>query len=313
MICCIFAILVYEEQISNKIMRLGQIKRSYGIEPSKVVNFLKKKEIDISKHPNSKVTEEQLEWILEAFKEEIVLENEVKQESVDTVEEEVVEEVIKDSITVEQKKEPKIGEVIELPTSSTKTLTKKHDLISTNEEEENIEVIRAPKVEIEGVKVLGKIDLPEPKKIEKKEEVEEEKVIQEEVEIDPLAHIHPSKRAKMKVDDVIAQLPEVKNQQGDVTEENNKAKSKKAKEIKTDKPKSKKKKQIERDEKLKAAQKAREEQEYIKKHGKPKHQKQNSPKRIQVRADGTIIPKHEVQEESKKQGFFARFWRWFNT
>ena len=295
-------------------MRLGQIKRIYGIEAAKVVSFLSEKNVEISKHPNSKVTDEQLLWVLDEFKSETP-EVKVKEKSAEGKIAEVKQESIEDKpYKTEKKTEPKLGEIIEIPKEKK---TKKKEVPSEKNEGE-IEVIRAPKIEIEGVKVLGKIDLPEPKEEEIKEISEEVTSKEKEVEkiIDPLAHVHPSKRAKVKANKIKSELPKIKIKNTDYSDE--KEIPKKEKKVKT-KPqdqnlkKGKKKKQLERDKKIALAKKVREAQENLKKQGY-KREKKVQPQRIQVRADGTIIPKHEQEgNKDKNTSLFARFWKWFNS
>ena len=73
---------------------------------------------------------------------------------------------------------------------------------------------------------------------------------------------------------------------------------------------------MERDAKLKGAQKARDAQENSKKKGKAKIENPNAPQRIEVRFDGTIVPRHgeeTVKVKEVKAGVLARFWKWFNS
>ena len=102
-------------------MRLGQIKRNLGIEPSKVVAFLESKNVTISKHPNSKVTGEQLAWIMNEFKpvpvekEEVIISKEEKPKTNLPTEKEE-----KKPSPKKKKEEPGLGEIIGLPKESTK-------------------------------------------------------------------------------------------------------------------------------------------------------------------------------------------------
>ena len=284
-------------------MRLGQVKRTHNIETSKIVSFLNKKGIEISSHPNSKLTDDQLKMVLDEFKTE------------EEVVEEVVAEVVKkEDILVEEapkakkktpakkKKEskPEVGDVIEIKEEKPK---KK----KTEDEDEDIEVIRAPKQEVEGLKVLGKIDIPKPKVVEKTEEeviaeeekaIEEEKIANEPVEVDPLGHIHPTKRAKLKA-----------------LEKENKIDDSKHSFVA--KKKDKKEKSI--------AQKLEEEKKRntkSKKKANPhRHMKKAgiSAQRIEVTDDGTILPKASEEtvvtpkKSDEKLGLFAKIWKWFNT
>ena len=124
---------------------------------------------------------------------------------------------------------------------------------------------------------------------------------------------HMISHIKLKV---ITELPKVKVK-ALIKTANTTENTKKAVEVKAERtaPKGKKKKQLERDAKLKGAQKARDAQENKKK-GKAKIENPNAPQRIEVRSDGTIVPRHgeePVKVKEVKTGVLARFWKWFNS
>ncbi len=127
-------------------MRLGQLARKLGIRPGEMIEFLSANNIQIEDESNTKIEQSHLSLLLQRFAPEteknIVLEEPLQAETVIT--------------------EKGADDQSDLP------LEKRLDADLPNkpiqEEEEKVEVIKASKVELSGLKVLGKIDLPEPKK-----------------------------------------------------------------------------------------------------------------------------------------------------
>ncbi len=190
-------------------MRLGQISRKLDIPTKKVKEMVEDHfKIELDSDLNTKLNDEHIEWLADQFKEEPettsndseekltemvaqsdVPDNMLSEEvnsQVETSSEETESET-PEVIETEEKEEVKqeTKESIEVaPTPLTETENKKviqvkrGEKISTSadpdsefyELDENTDVIRAPKVSIEGIKVLGKIDLPEPKIEEPKDE-----------------------------------------------------------------------------------------------------------------------------------------------
>lgn len=171
-------------------MRLAQLSRKLQVKPVTIIQYIEKTfATEINSHPNTRIPDEYLENIYEAFiKVEIPKETEIATPPSPIEDEIIVEKIeIKVNETKEEKnKETELQEVEE----SEKTEEAAQDPNESTEEnsekssEENSEetvqlniqdgVIRAPKVEIEGVKVIGKIDIPEkPVAVESTEEGEE--------------------------------------------------------------------------------------------------------------------------------------------
>lgn len=111
-------------------MRIGQLARQIGISPSEIIEFLSAQNIETESGTNARLTEDVAAKILERFAPE------KKAEVIETIAEEG---------KIEEEK-------IESETSA------------VSEEPAPLEVIRVSKVELQGLKVVGKIDLPEPKK-----------------------------------------------------------------------------------------------------------------------------------------------------
>jgi hypothetical protein len=164
-------------------MRLTTLARKIQITPTKVIEFLTKQNIKIDNGINTKLDDEIVRMTMEEFMPDAIedlvvmeietpeigeaiaepleiLETETKEapEAI-AIEAEVIQEVVvqEESVPavsdIKQKPEPKAGTVEDLEMGLS----------------EDIELIRAKKVKLEGIKVVGKIELPEkPKKAEAK-------------------------------------------------------------------------------------------------------------------------------------------------
>jgi hypothetical protein len=127
-------------------MRLGQLARKLALRPSQIVDYLARQEFFPEEGSNARLSDEVTERVILHFApdrlKEILGADENNAETIPPTHEEPViihtaEEVIP----------------IEVEVAPTVTGT-----------EEKPEVIKAPKVELSGLKVLGKIELPESKK-----------------------------------------------------------------------------------------------------------------------------------------------------
>ncbi|MEO7990704.1 MAG: hypothetical protein ABI663_14245 [Chryseolinea sp.] len=132
-------------------MRLGQLARKISIRQSDMVDLLAKSGISIANESNARLEDEHVHVILQHFAPSFLAE---KIEEIDVILPEATEEskIITTVNTIEE-------EPVENVIPKIKT-------IATEEQEEKVEVIKAPKVDLPGLKVIGKIDLPEPKKKE---------------------------------------------------------------------------------------------------------------------------------------------------
>ena len=149
-------------------MRLGQLARTIDKKPVELLVFLKQKGIEHYSHPNSKMTEEDEQMVLAHFgvstpvKSQVV-ENKVNSESTESETDKVSEiENTPEEVNIELSEE-----LVSEETQKEVADTIINDT-NTDQDYTNVEVIKAPKIELPGLKVVGKIDLPEPKK---KEEV----------------------------------------------------------------------------------------------------------------------------------------------
>lgn len=295
-------------------MRLGQAKREFNVETSKIVSFLQGKGISISDHPNSKLTEDQVKMIEAAFP--------PKQKETPKAATEPSTPVAEPTPAPKKKAAPKkatapeVGEVIEIKAVPKKkavaTPAKGEEapkrvfsaLDEEDEETAKAEVIRAPKQALGGLKIVGKVDLPTPKVKEavaapadqpKPEEKIAEKVIAPE-EPDELAHLHPSKRQKIKAQKTLKEIETAPRTARKIKEKKReKSISEKIAEQKAQEQKKRKKKNPHR---------------HIRHTGESAH-------RIEISDDGTILPRKEETVKAKKtvakEGLWKRFWRWFNS
>ncbi len=151
-------------------MRLRQLSRKLDIDTEKVIHFLKVSNLPCEDDSNAKLSDEQVELLIQKFGPIEEITPEETETIIEPVEAQVAEE--KEIVTEE---EQVVAEEIE---NSHDQLS---EVISTllHKQEEPLaepEVIRAPKVELTGLKVVGKIELRTPKK---KEETEEESSLEE--------------------------------------------------------------------------------------------------------------------------------------
>lgn len=145
-------------------MRLGQLARKLAVIPAEIVDFLAANNIRIDENTNTRLEHEQLIRVVKHFapariEEFITPAADETQDIVEPVQqiEAVIPEVIEPEPVVTTPDIQQAMAVIEESNS-----------VPDVEEEQKIEVIKAPKVELAGLKVLGKIELPQPKKKEPK-------------------------------------------------------------------------------------------------------------------------------------------------
>ena len=268
-------------------MRLGQLARQLEIKPENIVNYLEKeKGIILNSHPNSKVDDEWIEDITNHFK---PIEKE-------TLKEEVVEKKAKvETLKEEEKKEVKVEEK-EGPTDDT----------------EHIETL---KTELEGPKVVGKIDLPDKKEIQveidgvvydqefldkkkkdeleanrKQKELEKEEKKKEEQEKKRIAQEKRKLEAERQ-----AMLAQEKHNALSAEEEKKKQAILKA--------------QQERERKLEEKRKQRQKEFYAQKHAI----KNTTPKKKKQEDIEKVIEVEIAKELPKETNIFKRFMKWLNT
>lgn len=138
-------------------MRLGQLARKIAIAPSDIVEFLGGRNIQTEEGTNTKLSDDEVRLITENLAPEklasLFHQNTPQEEKSIDVTPVPVEEpapVIETANVVEAAEAPAPVPITSLEPTST----------------EKPDVIKAPKVELAGLKVLGKIELPQPKKKE---------------------------------------------------------------------------------------------------------------------------------------------------
>lgn len=174
-------------------MRLGQLARKYDVSLQEIISYLNEVEPnhDIL-HPNSKVTEEYTKLIEEHFEPLLVVMPEqledLSEELPNEIESEVIEpeltEIIEEAVEIEETVEESQNESeVPFQEPELQDLPKKEDevietdrLLELLESEETpvdlskITLIKAPKKELSGLKVVGKIELVEPKTEQREKE-----------------------------------------------------------------------------------------------------------------------------------------------
>jgi hypothetical protein len=147
-------------------MRLGQLARKLAVIPADIVDFLATNNIRIDESTNTRLEHEQLMLVVNHFaparaEEFTAPAADEKQDIPEETNAEPIEVVAPEVIEPEQV-------VLAPDIQQEMVVTDGSNTIPDTEQEQKIEVIKAPKVELAGLKVLGKIELPEPKKKEQK-------------------------------------------------------------------------------------------------------------------------------------------------
>ena len=134
-------------------MRLGQLARKLALRPTEIVSFLAENDIGIEDGSNTRLQDEHVALVMKQYApsrmEEVIAEPDDENA--------VVADLFKASEVLESKLEFQALE--EGPSYQ-------NDVWATEIKEEKNEVIKAAKVELPGLKVLGKIEFPEAKKKE---------------------------------------------------------------------------------------------------------------------------------------------------
>jgi hypothetical protein len=115
-------------------MRLGQLARKLALRPVEIIDFLAQHQIQIPNESNAKLEDQHVGLVLQEFSPGIA------------------EEVMSNLAEKDEPETPAEPGTMPEPVSV--------------QPEQKAELIKAPKVELSGLKVLGKIDLPEPRKKE---------------------------------------------------------------------------------------------------------------------------------------------------
>lgn len=126
-------------------MRLAQLARKLSIKQSEVIEFLATRQITVQDSSNARIEEEHMKIVVGHFAPALL-----EEISAQSAEEEKIESA---EVPIEVVATPQLE-----PIAPAEAVIENND--------QPTELIKAPKVELAGLKVLGKIELPEPKKKE---------------------------------------------------------------------------------------------------------------------------------------------------
>ena len=136
-------------------MRLGQLSRQLEVSSDKIVKVLADNFREVNNHPNIKITEEELAFLVVHFSPKTSHTEEASVEATDANETQI--EALSEEIAPEIIEEEALPEFVESLRPQVITLEEEF-----NAQKEDLESYKAEKVELEGLKVVGKIELPEP-------------------------------------------------------------------------------------------------------------------------------------------------------
>lgn len=144
-------------------MRLFQLARKLGTTPDNLLTVLAEHNYEVENQSNAKLADEHVELLTNYFN--------PSQEVQEETEKPVVKEDIQEVQVMEPEPNDTDSEVEATPESESQNVEE------TSEKVDEVEVIRVKKVKLDGPKVVGKIDLPEPvvKPVPEKKEREEKR------------------------------------------------------------------------------------------------------------------------------------------
>ncbi len=134
-------------------MRLGQLARKLALRPSQIVDYLSAQQIFPEEGSNARMTDEMTERIVLHFAPQRL--NEIL--AVEEKSPEPISEPLQEQLVISKA-------AVDVVVVDIAPLSSQFEVIDERPSEDKPEVIKAPKVELSGLKVLGKIELPEPKK-----------------------------------------------------------------------------------------------------------------------------------------------------
>jgi len=270
-------------------MRVGQLARKFGVSQQEIISFLK--EIEPSQtilHHNSKLDEQATALVAKRFddpaKVSEMAPEEIEQEA---LEPEIIDKAEEPSEVAQDELDASLTELeVEEPQKKEEVVIETDKLLELLESEEpsvdlsKITRIKSPKKELDGLKIVGKIELPEPKSktVEKTE--------QPETEPKPDKNARPQRR-QLSIEEL--EKRRLKDEKGKEEFQARHEKRKKAKERKQ----------------KKALNEARYQQKLQRtKSIQPKHK------------DHTQISQSPTEVEEprpKPKTLLGKFWRWMNT
>lgn len=289
-------------------MRLGQLARKLNMKPTEIANFLRKEmQISIDLDPNFRVDEDiiaKLEDQLQKTKIAQTVSLELQETPILETQNEILEVEI--PVQIEEKVEldahstpaieQPIEEIIVTQPSNLKEGVKVLTLeeVKNYEIDENATVIRAPKVNLSGLKILGKIELPEPKKPTPVE-------IESSDETIPLA-------SEEKL--VSARMAEITKKEKELEREAY-LQRKIDRERKQEQELERKKQKVEADKKKKEAELIQLQKEKKRKHYLEQIAQKNTPEKdINSKKQKQPTP---IKKEKQPTSVWGKIWKWLNT
>ncbi len=137
-------------------MRLRQLSRKLEVDTEKIIQYLKTIDLPCEDDSNAKLSDEQVEILIQKFGPLI----EVATEEIKPLAEPVQEEPIVVNEEPQAIQEQEVTEIVK----DEHQLPEPHQSEPDEAIDAELDVIRAPKVELTGLKVVGKIELRTPKK-----------------------------------------------------------------------------------------------------------------------------------------------------
>ncbi len=159
-------------------MRIAQLSRKLNISQTEITGFLKRRKIEGYGGGNSRLTEEHLRLVIDYFRPELLADffnTEEENDDPGFLSPNPKTASVRKTDQNLPEPEPENAKPVSVPVTEK---TEPDPEVKEKAAEEKVEVIRAPKVKLEGLKVVGKIELPE-KPAEKKESRPVEKTGQE--------------------------------------------------------------------------------------------------------------------------------------
>lgn len=280
-------------------MRLGQLSRKVNVKPTEILSYLKNEfDVELGTHLNTKVEDQLADKVIQKFAAPVIVKEEVpaKEMTPPIADDSKIEEPVAEEL------------VAEFQASESETLAEPEteetpDPIEIKEFEPNQEVdaetiqnaalIKAPKVELTGPKVIGKIELPPS--------LEEQMV-----EVDGVM-ISKAEIANRKKEERLAKREKFQERKARSSSSvrNSRVKSEaQIEQIKRDKEAEEMAKRLERREKRIAEKKKKE------KKVKPTFVAK-APKKKSAKT--TEIKKQEEEKQPEPTTWYGKLWKWFNT
>ena len=277
-------------------MRLGQLSRKVNIKPTEILSYLKNEfDIELGSHLNTKVDDALAEKVIAKYTAPVDSnkdEPEIKEPNVSNTAEKVVEttEVVVQENTPESsiKEENETSEIASAPVEF-----EAHEEVDASIIK-NAELIQAPKIELSGPKVVGKIELP------------------------------PSLEEQMvEIDGVMISKAELANRK---REERKEKREKYEEKRKSRSSKSARKSRIKSEAQLEQIKRDKEAEEMAKRLER-REKRIAAKKKEQTNAKSTFVPKpikkkaklvsneSQTSEPSKPEPttWYGKLWKWFNT